>query len=146
MPTAVITESKLNTMSIRMIWSTTLSMLVAFAVLALPSRFLCSTLAWISTVAFQIRNSPPMISTRSRPLIGWSRDVKERVLHTHDEADAEEQHQTRDHGQPKTHALRLALASFPFSSPLRMLMTMMLSMPSTISNAVSVSRRRCLRW
>src|SRR3990172_8019238 len=135
-PTAVITESSENTMSMTAIWISTPAKEATARCCALsvvPSR-----LAWISLVLFTSRNSPPPSRIRSRPEISWPRSPNSGVLRliTHTSDSSRARRVIMASARPSTRALWRWRAG---KRPTRMEMKIMLSMPRTISRAVSVA-------
>ncbi len=136
-PTAVITESRENTMSSSMIWIRTLVSEGLTRTDSSPSS--PSSLSWISWVLLYKRNRPPMINTRSRPEISSPSTVNNGsvslMIHV------------RENSRPIRMIIarpRPAVRAVPCFSrgslPARMEMKMTLSMPRTISSTVRVSR------
>src|SRR5690606_18178129 len=137
MPTAVITESRENTMSISAICTSTPTKPAA-ARSAWPLSSAPSRLWWISSVALPIRNSPPPIRIRSRPEMSTSSTLKStvssRMIHVITSSSRMRVPIAR--ARPSTRARwRCASGSRPTSTDMKT----MLSMPRTISSSVRVA-------
>src|SRR6266705_6626972 len=137
MPTAVITESSENTISSRTICPTTAANAARTRVPATPDS--PSRPSWISRVLLASRNRPPAIRIRSRPENGrprtWNSGAVRRMIHA--SAASRAMRVTIAPANPTRRARACCAAG---SLPARIEMKMMLSMPSTISSTVSVSR------
>ena len=134
-PTAVMTESREKTMSMRATWISTapkLAACTAFGPSSAPSRLL-----WISRVAFASRNAPPPMRMTSRQETSCPRTATMGAVRLISQV------------SESRSAIRLPMASPRPSTradcrrsggrrPTRMERKMMLSIPSTISRAVSV--------
>src|SRR5512139_2570455 len=135
-PTAVMTESSEKIMSMIAIWAiVAANPAKAAAVRSSPAP---SRLSWISTVLFQSRNKPPPIRMMSRPEISVpgraNSGVVSRITQVMDSSSR--MRVTMAKPSPSTRPLfRWCWGSLPT----RMEMKMMLSMPRTISSAVSVT-------
>ena len=146
MPTAVMTESSENTMSMTAIWAMMLqNSLLPPALMASPSvcggasSSRASTSTKISCDALYSRNRPPSSSTRSRPLMPWPNTWNRSALRPITQLSENSSSRRVIMAKPRP-SWRARLRNCTGRRPTSTEMKMMLSTPSTISSAVSMAK------
>src|SRR5215210_7286789 len=137
MPTAVMTESRENTMSRRTIWIRTLPNAAPTLALLCPSS--PSRFSWISKVLLPSRKSPPRIRIRSRPEISCPSTVNSGAVSPMTQL-RDNSNRTRMTSAIPSPRRRASCCLSSGSLSTRIEMKMMLSIPSTISRANNVRK------
>ena len=138
MPTAVITESSENTMSMIAICTMTAAKPARTAAAACSSSSSPSSEPWISCTLFHSRKRPPPMRMRSRPEMSLPDDGEQRLGQrmTHASESSSPMRVSIANARPSVRARWRCCSG---SRPTSIEMKTMLSTPSTISSAVSVT-------
>src|SRR5690606_30088079 len=140
-PTAAITESSENTMSITAIWAITPpNDAAALPLMSAASSWSTLMSSRISSTPFTTRNRPPRISTRSRTEMPWPNSMNRSLVSRASQARVSSSPIRVMHATAMPN-LRANSRCSTGSRPTAMEMNTRLSMPSTISIVLRVSSR-----